>query len=77
MTAQPLIGGDIFYFTSTTSFEISRVAIMCFPVGSEEVLLVHPRWPPWPLIGRNIFDFFPEKLHTMSPDIPEMFLQGI
>ena len=40
MTAQSLIGWDIFYFTSTTSFEISRVAIICFPVVSEEVLLV-------------------------------------
>ena len=68
----PLIGWDIFYFSSETAERNStkldrkqdlnvlyQVCVFFRPIGKT-------RWPPWPLIGWDIFDFSSETAERNS-----------
>ena len=67
----PLIGWDIFDFSSETAEQNSRTLTGSkISTSSTEFVFFGPiwktRWPPWPLIGWDIFDFFSEKAEQNS-----------
>ena len=68
----PLIGGDIFDFSSETAernsakLDRKQALIAFYHVCVFQANREKTKWPPWPLIGRDIFDFSSETAEPNS-----------